>query len=53
MSRAFIEHFPPAPRSIFSGPAMKIRRPMNRRCAILVPVFLAGVAATFDINLEK
>lgn len=53
MSRAFVNPFTSAPRSIFSGPTMKKSRPINRGGAIPGSVFLAEVAAIFDIPSEK
>lgn len=53
MSRAFINAFMSAPKSIFSGPTMKKSRPINRGGAIPGSVFLTEVAAIFDIPSEK
>jgi hypothetical protein len=53
VDHALINPSTPAPRSIFSGPTLKKRRPMNRRCAIPVSVFLTGIAAILDILSEK
>ena len=53
VGRALINPFTSAPRGILSGPMMKKRQPINRRCAIPVSVFLTGVAAISDIPPEK